>query len=353
MFDQLCGLLRAGLRHTPSKLADDLPWEQLVEASSFHHATPFLAWTLRDHRGLDPEVQAYLSAILTLNTQRDQQLMMVIERVALALNAIDIAPVLFKGAAYLADRLYPAPGLRITGDIDLLLPGGRAPDIARALKQAGLEAEAALVLVRKQLPYLPHFRDPVTGATLDIHTEVAPQQWWSVAEPAGFEASCRPVALGSAQVRIPCPTDLIAHSIVHNQLKDRYYQRHAVQLRQLLDLDFLCGRHQGGIDWPELESRFEKAGNAPVLSTNFHLVEALFHRDTPGFKCPPRPLALELLRASVEHPGYQRKSLMAGWASQYAAQLKSQPLSILNLLNVRTHLPRLRRLHGILWGKRW
>ena len=324
-----------------------------MEAGSFHSATPFLAWSLRSHQGLDPEVQAYLSAILTLNTQRNQQLMMVIERVAQALNAIDIVPILFKGAAYLADGLYPAQGLRMTGDIDLLLPGGRALDIAKALKQAGLEAEAALALVRKQTPYLPHFRDPVTGATLDIHRQIAPQQWQTISEPAGFEAGCRPVALHGAQVRIPRPIDLVAHSIVHNQLKDGYYQRHGVQLRQLLDLEFLCDRHQGEIDWIDLEGRFEKAGNAPVLSTNFHFVEALLHRDIPEFKCPPRPLALQLLRTSIENPRDQRQSLIAGWASQYAAQLRSQPLSVLNLLNVKTHLPRLRRLYGILWDKRW
>jgi hypothetical protein len=152
---------------------------------------------------------------------------------------------------------------------------------------------------------------------------------------------------------MPGPADLVAHSIVHNQLKDRYYQRNAVQLRQLLDLEFLCDRYESEIDWTELESRFEKAGDASVLSTNFHLVEVLLGRSTPKFKCPPRPLALESLRAMVENSRYQRQLLLAGWASEYLEQLRARPLSVLNLLNVKAFVPRLRRLDSILRDKKW
>ncbi len=276
-----------------------------------------------------------------------------IGRVARALNAIDIVPVFFKGAAYSAGTVYPEPGLRFTGDIDLLLPGGRAPDISKALTTAGFEAEEARLLVRVKQPYLPHFRDAATGATLDTHREIAPQQWHSIVEPEGFAARCRLVELGGARVRIPHPTDLVAHSIVHNQLKDRYHERGSVQLRQLLDLAFLCDRHGSEIDWVDLESRFEKTGTASVLSTNLHFVEALLHRNVPKFKCPPRPDALDLLRTMIEHPRYQRQFLMTGWLAQYVAQLKAKPLSALNLLNPKTFGPRLRRLRSILQGKKW
>jgi len=286
-----------------------------------------------------------------LNTQRNQQLILVIKRAAQALNAIGIVPILFKGAAHLTNALYPAQGLRIVGDIDLLVPGGRALDIDKALKQAGLDAVETPVGIEN--PYLPRFRDRVTGAILDIHREIAAQKWQAIAEPIGFEARCRVAALAGTQVRTPSPADLVAHSIVHNQLKDRYYQRNVVQLRQLLDLEFLCGRYENEIDWIELESRFEKAGNASVLSTNFHFVEALLHRNIPKFKCPPRPLALESLRAMIENSRYQRQFLLAEWASQYRAQLRARPFSVLNLLSVKAFVPRLRRLDSILRDKKW
>jgi Uncharacterised nucleotidyltransferase len=353
IFDDLCGLLRTGLRHTPPRLVDYSPWEQLIEASSYHYVTPFLAWSLQDSEGVDPEVKEYLAAVLLLNTQRNQQLTLVIERVAESLNAIGIVPIVFKGAAHLADALYPAQGLRIVGDIDLLVPGGRALDIDKALRQAGLDAVETPVFIGIENSYLPRFRDRVTGAILDIHREIAAQEWQAIAEPVGFEARCRLVAPAGTQIRIPNPADLVAQSIVHNQLKDRYYQRNSVQLRQLLDLEFLCDRYENEIDWIELESRFERAGNAPVLSTNFHLLAALLDRNTPRFKCPPRPLSLESLRASVENPRYQRRLLLTEWASDYAAQLRAQPLSILNLLNPRAFVPRLQQLGSILRDKKW
>jgi hypothetical protein len=351
-FDELCGLLRAGLHHTAPPPTDNLPWEQLIEASSYHYVTPFLAWSLQNNEKVDPEVKEYLAAVLMLNTQRNQQLMLVIKRVAQALNAIDIVPILFKGAAHLANALYPSPGLRIAGDIDLLLPVERAPDIGKALKQAGLDAEETPALVKMENPDLPHFRDPATGAILDIQNEIAPRKWQAIVEPVGFEARCRLIALSGAEVRIPGPTDLVAHSIVHNQIKDRYYQRNIVQLRQLLDLAFLCDRYEGEIDWMELESRFEKAGNAPVLSTNFHFVEALLHRDVPRFKCPPRPFALESLRARIENPQSQRLFLLTELASHYAARLRARPLSDFNLLNGKALVRHIRQLNGILGAKK-
>jgi hypothetical protein len=352
-FDELCACLRAGLRHTAPPPTDDFSWEQLIEASSYHYVTPFLAWSLQDNEKVDSGVKEYLAAVLVLNTQRNQQLTLVIERAAQALNAIGIVPILFKGAAHLTNALYPAQGLRIVGDIDLLVPGGRALDIDKALKQAGLDSIETSVLIRVENPNLPHFRDPASGAVLDIQDEIAPQKWQAIVEPVGFEARCRLIALNGAEVRIPSPADLVAHSIVHNQLKDGYYRRNVVQLRQLLDLEFLCDRDENEIDWIELESRFEKAGNAPVLSTNFHFVEALLHRNTPKFKCPPRPLALESLREMIENPRYQRQSLLADWASQYLAQLRARPLSVLNLLNAKAFMPRLRRLDSILRHKKW
>ncbi|WP_305718402.1 nucleotidyltransferase family protein [Bradyrhizobium sp.] len=353
VFEELCGLLRAGLRGTPPKLTDDPPWDQLIQASSYHGVTPFLAWSLRDHREIDPAAAEYLTAILALNTLRNRQLTLVMGRVAQALNTIDIVPVFFKGAAYLAGSLYPDQGMRFTGDIDLLLPGGRAPDISRVLMDAGFDGEQARLLVRTKSPFLPHFRDRETGAILDTHQAIAPQEWQAICEPVGFEARCRLVEVGGARVRIPNPTDLIAHSIVHNQLKDRYYQRETVHLRQLLDLDFLCDRHASEIDWMDLEGRFESTGTASALSSNFHFVETLLHRNAPKFNCPPRPLALELLRRTIENPGRQRQFLMSSWVSQYVAGLRARPLSVLNLLNAKIFVPRLRRLYGIVRDRKW
>jgi Uncharacterised nucleotidyltransferase len=352
IFDELCGFLRAGLHHTPAPLTDNLPWEQLIEASSYHYVTPFLAWSLQDNGKVDPEVEKYLAAVLLLNAQRNQQLILVIRRVAQALNAIGIVPILFKGAAHLVSALYPSQGLRVAGDIDLLLPVGRALDIGKALKQAGLSAEETPVLVKVENPNLPHFRDPASGAILDIQNEIAPRQWQAIVEPVGFEARCQLITLSGAEVRIPGPADLVAHAIVHNQIKDKYYRRNIVQLRQLLDLAFLCDRYEGEIDWVELESRFEKAGNAPVLSTNFHFVEALLYRDVPKFKCPPRPFALESLRARIENPQSQRLFLLTELASHYAARLRAQPLSDFKLLNGKAFAGHIRQLADILRAKK-
>ena len=50
-----------------------------------------------------------------------------------ALNAIGIEPVLLKGAAHLVGGVYPAPSLRVVGDLDVLVPEERVKTAAETL----------------------------------------------------------------------------------------------------------------------------------------------------------------------------------------------------------------------------
>jgi hypothetical protein len=76
--------------------------------------TPVLAWCLL-HKltALPPEIRDYFEGILTLNIKRSETLLTGLA--FRALNAVDIEPVLLKGAARLIDGTYPAPMLVPTG----------------------------------------------------------------------------------------------------------------------------------------------------------------------------------------------------------------------------------------------
>ena len=171
-FAALCGHLRAGLLGgAPPDPADDTDWMLLVEASSYHYVTPALAWCLRERSDLPPEIRDYLDAALALNARRNRHLTEALARIATSLNAIDIEPVLLKGAARLVDGVYPAATLRFLGDLDILIPAERAQEAAAVLKRMGFEAieTAGWNAAHHHLPML---REPDTGACVELHTEL-------------------------------------------------------------------------------------------------------------------------------------------------------------------------------------
>ena len=114
--DAVCGHLRAGLLGArPPKPHPWLGWEQLIEVSRSHYVAPSLAWCLRGDALLPADVRRHFDALLMLNGKRNEKLLKGLARVATVLNAVDVEPVLLKGAAHLVEGVYPTRSLRVVG----------------------------------------------------------------------------------------------------------------------------------------------------------------------------------------------------------------------------------------------
>ena len=114
--DAVCGHLRAGLLGArPPKPHPWLGWEQLIEVSRSHYVAPALAWCLREETLLPTGMRRYFDAVLMLNGRRNEKLLKGLARVATVLNAVDVEPVLLKGAAHLVEGVYPTRSLRVVG----------------------------------------------------------------------------------------------------------------------------------------------------------------------------------------------------------------------------------------------
>ena len=89
----------------------------------------------------------FLDAVYTLNLDCNLHYEDQLAHLIQVLNNIGVRPVLLKGAAALVSGLYPTPGERMTGDIDILIPASRLPGVFKHLCAAGyqqLEAEEEL-----------------------------------------------------------------------------------------------------------------------------------------------------------------------------------------------------------------
>jgi Uncharacterised nucleotidyltransferase len=168
-FNVVCAELRAGLLGGPCfEKLPQVSWELLIESSSHHNVTPALSWCFKD-KAVPPDVRNYFDAILRLNSMRNAGILDGLARVVTALNAIDIEPVLLKGASHLIEGLYAAQGLRVVGDIDVLMPDGRAKDAAAALQCIGFSVSKDHLESHLHLPVL---RDNETGLCVELHTRV-------------------------------------------------------------------------------------------------------------------------------------------------------------------------------------
>jgi len=332
--------LRAGLLdHVPPGRVPDVSWELLISASSRHYVTPALAWCAQQAHDVPVDVRDYLDAVLRLNGMRNELLMDALARLVGALNGIAIEPVLLKGAARLIEGIYPAPGLRVLGDLDVLIPQERAEDAATALGDIGFTASGP---VPENHHHLPVFCDPVTEAGVELHTGAVHRCSETIMPRAWFLEGTREAVFRGARIRLLDATRSIGHNVVHDQLDHERYAGQRVELRQLLDLVVMRARHEDEIDWRELDRRFSAADLGQVLATYLRFAEELFGQSAPALGQAPRADAIADLRRIIE-PGIGRRlAYVAEMTAAYVAARRRDPSGVLDLLKPGTWPRRIR-----------
>ncbi len=331
-FAAMCGHLRAGLLGgAPPDPAAAVDWKLLVEASSHHYVTPALAWCLRDRSDLPPEIRDYFDAALTLNGRRNERLTEALVRVVTALNAIDIEPLLLKGAARLVDGVYPAATLRFLGDLDLLIPADRSSDAASALMRIGFDA-AADAKWDAAHHHLPVLRESDTGACVELHTELSLSPNDAIVPASWFVMNALPFQFHDVRVRLPDATRTVAHNIVHDQLNHANYRWGKFELRQLLDLAMVRKRYENMIDWSELDHRFCSIGKEPVLATYLEFAEVLLGQAAPpDLAHAPRAHAMANFRRDIDWPALRTLAYLRV-PIDYVVARRGDPVHILKRL---------------------
>jgi hypothetical protein len=253
---------------------------------------------------------------------------------------------LLKGAAGLAAALYPHPGTRIFGDIDLLISAERLSEASAALADIGFAPTPQPQWVALAHHHLPMHVHPARIAGVELHREVLPPGHRAIADAATFFAGARTIDTEGGRALLPSSTDWAAHIIAHGQIIDGGYARGVPQLRQLLDLVMLRAREEPRIDWLHLERRFARAHAGAVLRDALGLAELLFDQPPPpGLRTNPAAAA-ERLRTSLERPRTRLPAVAAGMIASYARQLQARPLTIVNILQPLAWRDRYRRVVG-------
>jgi Uncharacterised nucleotidyltransferase len=302
-FTTVCSYLRAGLFGGEHTHQGEVTWELMIEVASFHSVTPTLAACFDPDIDIPSDVCEYFESVLALNKKRNEQILSTLARVAGLLNAIDIEPVLLKGAALLVEGIYPQPAMRILGDIDILIPKDRSAEASAALKAVGFDTKWTAVSPPTH-HHLPMLLDPETGTGVELHTDVISRSADAVIATDWFCEMARPVVFRGQRVRLPEPTRNAGHIIFHSEIFHGLYTLNKVQLRHVIDLALLRVRHEKAINWDELDRRFSAAGAGEVLATYLHLASELLGQAAPQLSHAPRSDAMAELRSTESRDGF-------------------------------------------------
>ena len=233
-----------------------------------------------------------------LSAVRNALLFRQLEQVLRALSAAGIPVVLLKGAD-LAHSLYPAPGLRKMGDLDLLVPQARftkalqlvhalgyheyLPDAAPRLSQL-LSNHAHLRKEGHGMPILELHRTLVAP---DTFRHAAPMDWfWANLEPSRYWND----RIAAQKVFSLNPTANLLYLSAHLMLQ---HGGERASLHWLLDVQRLVARRGGEIDWAALLTQAGAFGWSGALRAALESAQECF------------PLALPdgLLAALQAQPG--------------------------------------------------
>jgi hypothetical protein len=313
-------------------LGQGTTWESIIATSSHHLVTPSLAWCLESANPPE-EVGSYFGAVLELNRRRNAMITDGIELASLALNDGGMVPLLMKGAAHLAGGLYPDPGARLLGDVDILV---EESDIIRA---SHILADHNFVPKGPPQPSMRwHHHLPVQehrdlGVGIEIHRYPGERRLSGLLDGPGYLSRSERLTFRGTAVRIPSVTDRLTQAITHSQISDDNYRTGIPHLRHLLDIAMLSSRHDEGIDWVELRDRFRRNGWEHVLTETMAASEALFGESG---RCPLRldpTAAAERIRKALERsPGEQRFRSILALLSDIPTALRHNPLRVTRAL---------------------
>lgn len=295
-------------------------WERLFQTANEESVLSTLASAADE--GLDisapREVADFLNAVVLLNRERNQQIWHELRMTVELLNAVGIEPVLLKGAAYLSAGVYSDSGARYLVDLDLLVPEAQLNDGFQHLVGNGYSYDK-----QDQFGHFRHHYPPLRRASLpiELHHTLGFGPCASILSAAEVIENAAPIEFDGLRVRLPSPTHLVTHLVMHSQIHHPYNQRIWPPLRALLDLARIQRHYGSAVDWDELEHRFEKGGQGGLLRLHLiDLAEALSIE--PPLECKLTPIM-------------HLRSLRRCWLRQFPAFRYCDPIYMFSAVCLR------------------
>jgi hypothetical protein len=242
-------------------------WQNLPALAETHGLAPLVKHHLtRVGAAVPTAVRQGLLALAFAHQQVNRVKFTVLGEILDALNAAGIRVVVLKGAA-LAHLLYPDPGMRPLGDLDLLVDADKAARAQSTLALLGFTAPltgAGTGPRTRRHHHLPIATKPCDGheVRVEIHTDALTEDTPGSLTTERVSAPLQPFAIGGHRGLAFGHSDMLFHLC-----------RHAAQpaaggrlrLIWVADIVGYATRYRDDISWPDLRLRYPFVANALSL----------------------------------------------------------------------------------------
>lgn len=150
-------------------------WDDLVKISSEQLLLPSIFWSLKKKEllGILPkDLRSFLAEIHDINFNRNASISKQLNSIAELFKVNNINYVLLKGAAFITFLPDSDKGLRMIGDIDILVQPDQLDDAVGLMKRDGYQTGATFNYEVKNFRHAPRLISPDNIAAVEIHTSI-------------------------------------------------------------------------------------------------------------------------------------------------------------------------------------
>ncbi len=251
-------------------------------------------------RDVPPPVRAAFEAARRINAARNALVARALGRVLEGLGRAGVPVIPLKGVA-LSESLYGDAALRVSADLDILVPRECVARAWTVLGELGyvmadheerVEASELGLLLESNIEFA--FASPeAAGCPVELHWGIAWRWPHSAPALADLWADARPRPFRGAPAHALGPEWELLYLAVHAA-------RHRWEsLKWLVDIHEICRR--GGLDWEKVRAKADRFGLTDVLEISLQASAALFDTPLPS-SSPARALPgwLELFPATPD-----------------------------------------------------
>ncbi|CAK0739032.1 conserved hypothetical protein [Gammaproteobacteria bacterium] len=243
-------------------------WSSLLTLAKGQGISPLFFHRLKK-RGLQsavpPELWKKLNQGYLYNVARNLRLYAELDQIVQWLNAEQIPVIPLKGM-YLAQVVYQNIGLRLIGDLDLLVPQDKAQHSWELLQQRGYHVSTNTTLCSHLQPLYKESTAPVEIHDglyeFDVDFTMDAQEIWQRAHP---------IQLGKTKVFGMTPEDLLLHLSEHLSYKHYF----SFGLRPIYDIILTIEHFGNHLDWNQICERAERWGWSKGVYLSLRLAQEI------------------------------------------------------------------------------